>query len=47
MIRQRVERSLVQKLKDAVTTCQFAWLSNEHSRVVRGEITQTQSDGMR
>jgi hypothetical protein len=47
MIRQRVERSVVQKLHDAVTTCQFAWLSNERSRVMRGEITQTQSDGMR
>jgi hypothetical protein len=47
MIRQRVERSLIHKLNDAATTCQFAWLSNEHPRVVRGEITQTQSDGMR
>jgi hypothetical protein len=46
MIKRRVERSLVQKLNDAATTCQFAWLSNEHSRVVRGEITQTPSDGM-
>jgi hypothetical protein len=47
MVRQRVERSLVQKLNDAASTCQFTWLPNEHSRVVRGEIPQTQSDGRR